>query len=166
MRAAKPSLALVRGRAADGLAALRYVLCVYDRVWLLFSHRGILIFGCGHVGVGYVHVAVGFFRRFSPIFADVCRLLRIHLPGSLGDFSHVDPKSSKSQPGYRFRSPGAFFFFGFLAFFSSIWPSFRRCSSNLGRFRPEFLFSRSISCNILKNMQFCCFAKHSHHTPM
>ena len=61
------------------------------------NHRGIL--GWSHIGVAYVHVTAGFVCRFSPMFAEFCRFLQkmqkhgVIFPGSLGDFSHFDPKS-------------------------------------------------------------------------
>ena len=57
-----------------------------------------------------------------------------------------------------FSCPGSAFF-RFLAFFSSFWSNFRRFSSNLGRFRPDFLFSRSISCKIAPKHAILLFCK-------
>ena len=117
-----------------------------------------------------MHIAIGCFRRVLPIFADFCRFLqnlakfceiwqnfRVNFPGSLGNFHILTQNLENIDPGDVF-SPRECFF-RFLAFFSSIWPNFRRFSGNLGRFRPASLFSRSISCIILKKHAMLLFCK-------
>ena len=114
-------------------------------------------------------------RVFSPIFTDF-RIFLLQILQFLAKFG-----KNWHFFGLIFRDPWAIFqiltqnlekhwirapfsrpgsaFFGFLAFFSSIWPYFRRFSSNLGRFRLSFLLSRSISCKIPPKHETLLFCK-------
>ena len=107
---------------------------------------------------GGVRACLGrFFFQFVVMFADVCPCFA-HTSAKFGGifqarwtiFHALIQHLEKLDPGT--------IVFGFIALFASFLLNFR--SSNLGRFRPGFLFCRSISCNILKGMQFCCFAKY------
>ena len=118
-----------------------------------------------------MHSAIGCFRRFLPIFADVCMLF-CKIGQTLAEFCknigvifrprwvifHILTQNLENSIRAPFWRPGSAFF-RFLAFFSSIWPTFRRFSSNLGRFRPVFLFSRSIPCNIPPKHAILLFCK-------
>ena len=118
-------------------------------------------------------------RVFSPIFADFRGFLQIFATiwQNLAKFGKMFGLIFRARwaifciltQNIEELDPGAVFaprecFFGFLMFFSSIWPYFRRCSSSLGHFRPGFLLSRSISCKILKKhaMFLCCKAPTPH----
>ena len=125
--------------------------------------------------VGYVHIAIWCFRRFLPIFADFWIFLQnfanfgkifgLIFRARWAVFRIFDPKSWKTRSGRPFRAPGVLFSdssrfsheFG-LIFVDvlAIWAVFGRFFGFLGRFPAKSH----------QNMQLCCFAKHSHHTPI
>ena len=110
------------------------------------------------------------FRRCLPISAKCCKKCQnMHLFELISRarwaIVHISTQSLEHFFRAPFLRPGSAFF-GFLALFSSIWPNFRRCSSNLGCFLPVLCFLGRFPATSSKSMQFCCFAKHPQDTPI
>ena len=121
--------------------------------------------------MGHGHVAKGFFRRCLPILADFCkRMQKVEfIFWARWAIFHILTQNLEKLNPAPFSRPGSAFF-GFLVFFSSALPNFRRFSSNLGRFRPVFCFLGRVPAKSSKKhamLLFCgVFAPHPNMTTL
>ena len=122
-----------------------------------------------------VHVAIGFFsqiftnfRRRLLIVADVCKNMHFFelIFRARWALFHMLTESIENSIRAPFSRPGSVCFSDSLRFSHQFWPNFCGCLSILCRFRLVFCFPGRFPAETSKNMQVCCFAKHSHHTPI